>query len=128
MAYYFSKIVNSGFDETLEIITQKLKEEGFGILTEIDMQTTLKNKLDVAIKKYKILGACNPTLAYQALQAEKHIGLMLPCNLIVKENEDGKIEVAAIDPVASTMAIDNKNLSKILNEVRNKLKRAIETL
>lgn len=128
MSYYFSKIINEGFDEAIEKVTRKLKEEGFGILTEIDVNATLKKKLDVDFNKYKILGACNPPLAYKALLSEDKIGAMLPCNVIVKENSDGKVEISAVDPIASMMAIKNETLGSVALEVRTKLKKVIDQL
>src|SRR4030043_2473002 len=107
MSYYFSKILNVSFDEAILKVTDELKKEGFGILTDIDVKEALKKKLNVDFKKYRILGACNPPFAYQALQAEDKIGTMLPCNVIVQELADGKTEVAAVDPLASMQAIEN---------------------
>ena len=128
MAYHFSKTLELSFEEAIERVTNVLKEEGFGILTEIDVKNTLKKKLGVDFRKYKILGACNPPLAYQALQAENKIGAMLPCNVIVQEKEDGKTEVSAVDPVASMQAIQNEGLGEIASGVRVKLKKVIESL
>lgn len=128
MSYYFSKTLQSSFDEAMTKVTEELKKEGFGILTEIDMQETLKKKLNVDLKKYKILGACNPPFAYQALLAEDTIGTMLPCNVIVQEKDDHIIKVSAVDPVASMMAIKNDKLDEVAGEVRAKLKKVIESL
>ncbi len=129
MDYYFSTTLqHTSMEEAVEKITQALKEEGFGILTEIDLKATFKKKLDVDFPNYKILGACNPNFAHEALQAENKIGTMLPCNVIVRENEDGSIEVAAVDPTASMMAIKNEALGQIANEVREMLARAIDKL
>jgi uncharacterized protein (DUF302 family) len=129
MDYYFSTTLqHTSMEEALEKITQALKEEGFGILTEIDLKATFKKKLDVDFPNYKILGACNPNFAHKALQAENKIGTMLPCNVIVRENEDGSIEVAAVDPMASMMAIKNEQLAQIAGEVRDMLARAIDKL
>ena len=124
--YYISKTVDLSFEETLARITEELKKEGFGILTEIDMQATLKKKLDVDIRPYKILGACNPPFAYKAVQTESHIGLLLPCNVIVQDAGAGKTEVAAIDPVVSMSRVDNPALEPVAQEVRAKLQRAID--
>ena len=124
--YFFSKTVDSSFGEAIERVTEELKKEGFGVLTEIDVQTTMKNKLDVNFRSYKILGACNPNFAYQALQAEKNIGLMLPCNVIVQDAGDGKTEVAAIDPLVAMSRVDNPALETIAEQVRAKLRRVIE--
>jgi uncharacterized protein (DUF302 family) len=129
MEYYFNKtFTNLSFDKVVEKTTQALKEEGFGILTEIDIKTTLKNKLDVDFPNYKILGACNPAFAHKALLAENKIGTMLPCNVIVRETENGSIEVAAVDPIASMMGVKNEGLGEIADEVRNKLKKAVDNL
>jgi len=128
MSYYFSKILDVSFDEAVARVTEELKKEGFGILTDIDVKETLKKKLNVDFKKYRILGACNPPFAYKSLQAEDKIGLMLPCNVVVQEISDGKIEVTAIDPVASMQAIDNPKLRDIAEQVRAKLKTVIDNL
>ncbi len=128
MKYYYSTTIDAGFDETIERVTEELKKEGFGILTEIDVKETLKKKLDVDFRPYKILGACNPPFAYEALQAEPNIGAMLPCNVIVQQLEDGKIEVAAVDPVASMSAVENPSLAGIAEKVQAKLRKVIETL
>ena len=125
MTYYFSKTVEVSFDDAVTRVTEALKSEGFGILTEIDVRETLKKKLDVDFRPYKILGACNPPLAHRALQAEDKIGLMLPCNVIVQELSPGQVEVAAIDPVASMQAIENPDLRDVAQEVRRKLKSVI---
>ena len=128
MSYHFSTTVNTDFDTAIEHVTEELKKEGFGILTQIDVQETLKKKLDVDFKKYKILGACNPHFAHQALLAEDTIGTMLPCNVIVREKQDGQVEISAVDPVASMMAIKNEKLGVVANEVREKLKKVIDNL
>jgi uncharacterized protein (DUF302 family) len=128
MSYCFSKKVTMSFDEAILSVTEELKKEGFGILTEIDVKDTLKKKLDVDFRNYRILGACNAPFAYRALQAEPRIGTMLPCNVIVRELDDGKIEVAAVDPLASMQAIQNKVLQAIAEEIQLKLKEVIERL
>ena len=128
MRYYFNKTLGASFDETIVRVTEGLKKEGFGILTEIDVKETLKKKLDVDFKKYKILGACNPPFAYKSLQTEDRIGLMLPCNVIVREVSDGKIEVAAIDPIASMQAVENPKLRDVAEQVQVKLKKVIDNL
>ena len=128
MAYYFSKIVDMTFEQAIEKVTEELKQEGFGVLTEIDIAGTLKKKIDVDFRKYRILGACNPTYAYKALLEEDKIGTMLPCNVIVQENTDGNIEVAAVDPIASMQAINNKNLTEIASEINARLKRVIDNV
>jgi len=128
MNYYFNKIVDYSFEEAIEKTTEKLKEEGFGILTEIDVTTTLKKKLDVDFKKYRILGACNPPYAHKALLAEDKIGTMLPCNVIVREVAAGIIEVAAVNPMASMQAVENEKLEKIANEIKAKLEKVIANI
>lgn len=129
MNYYFSKTLeNASFDEAVQKVTELLKEEGFGILTEADLKTTLKNKLDVDFYNYKILGACSPSHAYKALQAEDKIGTMLPCNVIVQEKEAGKVEVSAVDPAASMQAIKNENLQSVATEISSKLQKVIDSL
>ena len=128
MSYYFNKILKVSFDEAVAIVKDELKKEGFGILTEIDVQETLKKKLNVDFRKYKILGACNPPFAYQALQAEDKIGTMLPCNVVVQELAQGNVEVAAIDPIASMQAIRNPKLQGVAEQVQAKLKKVIESL
>lgn len=128
MSYYFSKTLNVNFENAINKVTESLKNEGFGILTEIDMKATLKKKLDVDMLNYTILGACNPPFAYKAVLAENMIGTMLPCNVVVQEQKDGSIIVAAVDPVASMMAIKNEALGEVANEVRMKLKKVIDSL
>tara|TARA_R110002124_G_scaffold224866_1_gene390151 strand:+ start:263 stop:652 length:390 start_codon:yes stop_codon:yes gene_type:complete len=129
MTYYFAKTLSGkGFDQVVAQVTDALKDEGFGIRTEIDVRTTIKKKLDKDFRDYRILGACNPSLAHQALQAEDKIGTMLPCNVIVQATEDGGVEVAAVDPAASMQAVDNPELARIAEAVRDKLKLVIERL
>jgi uncharacterized protein (DUF302 family) len=129
MQYYSSKqLDNISFDEAIQKVTEALKEEGFGVLTEIDVKETFRKKLDVDFKPYRILGACNPQFAYKALQAEDKIGTMLPCNVIVQQTEAGAIEVAVVDPVASMQAVDNEGLAGIAGEVRDKLKEVLNKL
>lgn len=128
MSYYFSKIVDDSFEDAIERVTGLLADEGFGVLTTIDVSATLKKKLDVDFQRYTILGACNPSYAHKALTAEDKIGTMLPCNVIVQETPDGKSEIAAVDPMASMMAIENEALGGIASEVREKLKAVIERL
>lgn len=129
MNYYHSKLLgNVTFDEAIEKVTEALKAEGFGILTEIDIKATLKKKLDVDFYNYKILGACNPPYAYKALLAEDKIGTMLPCNVIVQEKVEGEVEVSAVDPAASMQAIENEKLDGIAKEIREKLQKVIEQL
>ncbi|BBE19854.1 hypothetical protein AQPE_4042 [Aquipluma nitroreducens] len=125
MKYYFEKTVNYSFEDAVERVTEELKKEGFGVLTEIDVAATLKKKLDVDFRKYKILGACNPPFAYKALQAEDKIGVMLPCNVIVQQVSDTQTEIAVVDPVASMQAIENEQLGEIAKEIRSKLEKVI---
>jgi len=128
MNYYFSKTVDYNFDDAIDKVTEELKKEGFGILTEIDVKATFKKKLDLDFRKYRILGACNPNFAHQAILAEPNIGTMLPCNVIVQELEDGKVEVSAVNPVASMMAIKNDKLDPVAEQVRDNLKKVIDRL
>jgi len=128
MEYYFSKTIADSFDNAIQKVTEALKAEGFGILTEIDIKATLKKKLDVDFYNYKILGACNPPYAYKALLAEDKIGTMLPCNVIVQEKEAGQVEVSAVDPAASMQAIENDELAAIAKEIRASLQKVIEQL
>jgi uncharacterized protein (DUF302 family) len=128
MSYYFSKIVDDSFDDAIERTTAHLAEAGFGVLTTIDVSATLKKKIDADLQRYTILGACNPGFAYKALLAEDKIGTMLPCNVIVQETADGKVEVAAVDPMASMMSIQNEDLGEIASQVRSMLKNVIEGL
>ena len=128
MSYYFSKTLNLPFDDAIARVTEELKKEGFGVLTDIDVRATMKKKLDVDFRNYRILGACNPPFAHQALLAEDKIGTMLPCNVIVQELAAGVVEVAAIDPVASMAAVNNPQLGAVGMEVRAKLQRVVESL
>ena len=128
MQYSFNKIMDCTYEEAITRVTDELKKEGFGVLTEIDVQKTLKKKLDVDFRKYKILGACNPNYAYKALQLESRIGTMLPCNVIVQETGQGVVEVAAIDPIASMQSIDNPDLWEVATQVQAKLKKVVDGL
>lgn len=128
MSYYFSKVVNFSFEEALNKVSEELKQEGFGILTEIDVQATLKNKLNVDFRKYKILGACNPPLAHRALTAEDKIGVLLPCNVVVQEKEINKIEVSIMNPIEAMQAVKNENLNNVANEVTKKLQKVLENI
>lgn len=128
MTYYFSKLMRVPFDDAVQRTTEALKREGFGIITEIDVTETLKKKLNVSFRPYRILGACNPALAHEALQLEDKVGTMLPCNVIVQEVKAGQIEVAAIDPVASMQAIENPKLKMAAEKVRAMLKKVIDSL
>ncbi|MEJ2542954.1 MAG: DUF302 domain-containing protein [Calditrichaceae bacterium] len=128
MEYYISTKLNKSFDESINLVTEKLKDQGFGVLTEIDVKATMKKKLDVDFYNYKILGACNPPFAHKALQAEDKIGVMLPCNVVVQEKEKGTVEVSAVDPLASMQAVENPALSDIAREVTERLKKVINSL
>jgi uncharacterized protein (DUF302 family) len=126
--YYFSKSLALPFEAAIDHVTEELKKEGFGVLTDIDVRATLKKKLDVEFRPYRILGACNPPLAHMALSKEDKIGTMLPCNVVVQELEDGHTEVAAVDPIASMQAVNNPELGEIAAQVRKKLGSVIERL
>jgi uncharacterized protein (DUF302 family) len=128
MSYYFSKTVDFSFDEAVARVTEDLKKGGFGILTEIDVKQTLKEKLNVDFRRYRILGACNPPFAYKALQAEHWIGLLMPCNVVVQERPDGTVAVAAVDPLASMSAVANPALRDVAGEVREKLQAIVDSL
>ncbi|MDH7482964.1 MAG: DUF302 domain-containing protein [Armatimonadota bacterium] len=128
MSYYFTKITALGYEQALMRVQEELEKEGFGIITEIDVRDTLKKKLDVDVRKYKILGACNPSFAHRALQVESRIGTMLPCNVIVREREDGHTEVSAINPVESMKSVANPQLEQIGNHVAAKLKAIVDRI
>ncbi|HRN35209.1 MAG TPA: DUF302 domain-containing protein [Saprospiraceae bacterium] len=128
MSYHFSKTLHGSWEEVRSKVESALKEEGFGVLTEIDISATFKKKLDVDFRPYVILGACNPNFAHQALQAESHIGTMLPCNVIMQENKEGAIEVSAVDPLVSMQGVQNTSLAEVATQVQTKLKRVIENL
>jgi uncharacterized protein (DUF302 family) len=128
MSYHFSKSLDLPFNQALARVTEALKREGFGILTDINVKSTLKSKLGQDFREYRIPGACNPPLAFRALQLEDKIGTMLACNVIVQENQSGGVEVSAVDPVASMQAINNVDLAEVAKEVQNKLKRVVEGL
>jgi uncharacterized protein (DUF302 family) len=128
MKYYSNKIVEGNFDEVIERVVNALKEEGFGVLSDIDVKSTMKEKLDVDFRNYRILGACNPPNAHKALTAEPHIGLMLPCNLVVQETEKGKVDVAAVDPKASMAAVENPELENVAHFIKERLERVINNL
>jgi uncharacterized protein (DUF302 family) len=128
MSYYYSTTITGDFDRIIEEVTSQLKIEGFGILTQIDVQQTMEEKLKVNFNKYKILGACNPPFAYEALQAENKIGVMLPCNIIVRETDNKKIEVAAVNPLQSMQAVNNTRLENIAQRVSDKLQNVIKNL
>lgn len=128
MSYYFTKTVEMPFDDAVAHVTQALAAKGFGVLTTIDVRETLKKKLGVDFKPYTILGACNPQFAYRALQAEDRIGTMLPCNVILSDAGAGKVEVSAVDPVASMAAIENPELGSVAGPVRDLLREVVEGL
>ncbi len=128
MSYHFTKDLDIGFEEALEKVTEELKKEEFGILSDIDVKATLKEKIDMDFRNYRILGSCNPNFAYKALSSEPNIGLMLPCNVIVQELDDGKIRVSAIDPIASMMAVKNESLGEVAIQVQDKMKSVIDRL
>jgi len=128
MSYYFSKKINATFDEAIEKVTAELQKDGFGILTEIDVKATLKKKLDVDFQKYKILGACNPNFAHQAIDMEPQLGTLLPCNVLIYENEDGGVVVSAMDPEAAFQLVGNPSVDGIAKEVKERIAKAMETL
>ena len=128
MSYYFAKTLAVGFDEAVRRTAEALKHEGFGIITEIDVKDTFKKKINVEFRSYRILGACNPTLAHEALQIEDKVGTMLPCNVVVQDIGGGRTEVAAIDPVASMQAIDNPRLKLAAERVQAKLRKVVDSL
>lgn len=125
MAYSFDRTVDAKFDDVIARVTASLAEEGFGVLSDIDVQATLKKKIDVDFRPYRILGACNPSFAHKALLAEGKIGTMLPCNVVVQETAPGTVEVSAVDPIASMSGVQNPNLGEIANEVSDRLRRVI---
>jgi uncharacterized protein (DUF302 family) len=128
MKYYITKKIDATFEQAIDEVKEALGNEGFGVLSEINIHEKLKDKLDVDFRRYTILGACNPAYAYKALQNEDKIGTMLPCNVIVQELGKNEIEVSAVDPIASMMAVENPKLAKIAGEIKHKLERAIESL
>jgi len=128
MTYYLQKNIDLRFDQAIEAVTEELKKEGFGILSMIDVKAKLKEKIGVDFRNYTILGACNPPFAFKALETEPYIGTMLPCNVIVQEWKDGRVDVAAIDPLASMKAVDNRELQTIAKAIKEKLEKVIEQL
>lgn len=128
MSYYFSKVVSLSFDEAVNRVTEELKKEGFGIITQTNATETLKSKLNVDFRKYRVLGACHPSFDYRAVQAEEHFGLLMPCNILVQETPSGKVEVSAIDPFASFKVAGNRALEPIAREARVNLKAAVDAL
>jgi len=128
MKYYMSTKVNGDFEATIEQVKSELAEEGFGVLSDIDVEATLQKKLDVDFRKYRILGACNPPFSYKALQAEDKIGTLLPCNVIVQELEPSSIEVAAVNPQASMQGVTNAEIETIAGEIKDRLQKVIDRL
>tara|TARA_R110000868_G_scaffold1211_1_gene9269 strand:- start:40274 stop:40684 length:411 start_codon:yes stop_codon:yes gene_type:complete len=129
MSYYFNiKVEGLTFDEALKFLTEELHKEGFGVISEIDMKETLKTKLNLNFRKYKILGACSPSYAYRALHSEDNIGLLLPCNFVIQEHENGEIEIAAADPVASMYSVENEDLAMIANQIQRKIRHVVKAL
>lgn len=127
MSYYFStRMQKTSYDEAISIVTEELKKEGFGVLTQIDVKDTLKKKIDVDFRKYIILGACNPHFAHKALQSEPKLGAFLPCNVVVEELSDGQVEVSVVDPITMMASVKNNELSSLAGDIREKLKRVIE--
>ena len=128
MSYYYARTVDHGFDEAVEKVTEALKEQGFGVLTTIDVSDTLKKKLDVDVPRQTILGACNPNYAYQALQREEHLGVLLPCNVVVREMADGKVEVAAVDAQAMLGVVGNAEMTEIAGTVNALMRKAVDAV
>ncbi len=128
MDYHISRTVSGTFDEVTERAREELSKEGFGVLTEIDVKATLKKKMDLDFRPYLILGACNPSLAHQVLSREDKVGVLLPCNVVVQEKEGGTIEVSAMDPAAAMSLIDDPEIGKIANVVRDKLEKVVDAL
>jgi uncharacterized protein (DUF302 family) len=128
MSYYFSKKTNYDFDTAIEKITEELKKQGFGILTEIDVKATLKKKLDVEFRNYRILGACSPPNAYKVLKSEPNIGILLPCNTVIQESEDGSVEVSVVNPLVAMGAIGNPDVTETAKEITERLKAALNAL
>lgn len=128
MSYYFNKTITSDFESVKKNVIAELEKEGFGILTEVDVQATFKKKLDIDFRKYQILGACSPKFAHKAIEAEDKIGTMLPCNVILQELEDGQIEVAAINATASMQAVENNKVAEVAKQISAKLKKVVDAL
>ena len=129
MSYYFNKVLSScSFEEAIQRVSDELQKEGFAVITEVDVTKIFKEKINVDFKKYRILGACNPHFAHEALLSEDKIGLFLPCNIIVEENEKGQIEIAAVDPIASMISVKNNDLEEFGLTVRGKMKKIIDNL
>jgi len=128
MSYYFSKTLDMPFDTAIERVTEELKKEGFGVLTQIDVKQTMKEKLGEEFRDYRILGACNPQFAHKALSTEDKIGTMLPCNVIVQDAGDGRVEAAAVDPLASMASVENPALESVAGDVRERISKVIDSL
>jgi len=128
MSYYNSKTVNYSFEDAILKVTDELKKEGFGVLTEIDVKETLKKKLDIDFHKYKILGACNPPFAYKALQTEENLGVLLPCNIVVQEKQNGTVQVSAVNPIESMQNVKNQALEDVASQISSKLQKVLESL
>ena len=128
MKYFNTKIVDYSYDEALVKVAEELKKEGFGVLTEIDVKETLKTKIDVDFRRYKIMGACNPAFAHKAISAEDNLGVLLPCNFVVQENKDGKTQISSVNPLVSMQSVENENLEPIAKEVSEKLSRVMNNL
>ena len=128
MKYYFSKKLNKSFEDVIEITKAKLKDAGFGVLSEIDIHDKFKEKMDIDFRRYKIMGACSPPNAYEAISADKHIGTMLPCNVVVQEHSENNVEVTAIDAVASMKSVENEKVQEVASKIRKQLESVIDSL
>ncbi len=129
MSYFFSTVIKDrDFDEVVNLVKSELGKEGFGVPSEVDMQATFKAKLDVDFRKYRILGACNPGFAKKAIESEKNLGVLLPCSVVVQEHDNGDVEVAAVEPLSSMMAVDNAIVQEVATEINRRLERVIENL
>jgi uncharacterized protein (DUF302 family) len=129
MSYYLNTVVKGkSFDEVIELVKNELQKEGFGVPADVDMQNTFKQKINVDFRKYRILGACNPSFAHKAVTSEKNIGVLLPCSVAVQEHENGDVEVAAVDPVVSMAEVKNETVQEVAAEVKNRLKKVIDNL
>ena len=128
MSYYISTVVNTSFDRAIELVTEALGAEGFGVLTDIDVKATMKNKLDIDYRNYRILGACNPLFAHKALEHDDKIGVLLPCSVIVQEWEPGRVEISAVDPLVAMRVVETPGLETVATEVRDRLSRVVESL
>ncbi len=129
MSYYFNTVLNNtSYEQAIDLVTAALKEEGFGVLTRIDVKETLKQKIDADFRKYIILGACNPHFAHKVLQIEPKLGVLLPCNVVVEEHENGDVEVSAVDPVVMMTPIRSTELEVLAAEISEKLRRTIQSL